>query len=270
MLGIDITMPINSLVVNDITTIFFDMNGTLRKREPHEATQRAALQRILDLLGKQTVPDGYWEELTERQKAYSQWAQENLLQSSEEEIWTRWILPDEPRERIAPIASELMLAWGMRKGHTIPQPGAQKTITELKHRGYRLGVISNSMSTLDIPQSLQAFEWKGYFEAVVISSEFKHRKPAPEPFLEAARVLNVLPAHCAYVGNRISKDLVGCKQAGFALGILLDPSGESRVSEKDQITQPDLAIRSLSQLLEVFPGHSQMPNTRLIDQVETP
>jgi HAD superfamily hydrolase (TIGR01509 family) len=238
---------------HDIEAILFDMNGTLRAREPHEPTQRAAIKRILELLGKENASDDYWEELTRRQKAYSQWAQANLLQLSEEEIWTRWILPDEPRERIAALAAELMLAWSERKGRTVPIPGAQETIVELKRRGYRLGVISNSMSSLDIPRSLDAYGWNEYFDVVILSSALKRRKPAPEPFLEAARALKVKPANCAYLGNRISKDVIGCKRAGFALGIMLEPPGKLHREEQDQTIQPEAVIHSLRELLDMFP-----------------
>jgi putative hydrolase of the HAD superfamily len=240
-------------VVGVIDAIFFDMNGTLRMREPHEPTQRAAFSRMLELLGKEAVSDAYWEELARRQKAYSHWAQENLLQLSEEEIWTRWILPEFPRQQIALVAAELTLAWSERKGRTVPTPGAEETIVELKRRGYRLGVISNSMSSLDIPRSLDTFGWKEYFDVVILSSATKSRKPAPEPFLEAARRLNVEPDRCAYLGNRISRDMVGCKRAGFSFGIIIEPPGGPRKDEQGQNIEPDAVIHSLSELLKIFP-----------------
>ena len=245
-------MTIPAQALSRIEAIFFDINGTLRIREQHEPTQRAATRRILELLGKEDAPDTYWEELTRRQKAYSQWAQENLLQLSEEEIWTRWILPDYPYAQVEPIAAELTLAWMDRKGRTVPRPEAEETLVELKQRGYRLGVISNSMSSLDIPRSLDVYGWKEYFEVVILSSTVKRRKPAPEPFWEAARVLNVEPDQCAYLGNRILKDMVGCKLAGFGLGIILEPPGNPYVDGQDQTIQPEAVIHSLSELLDIF------------------
>jgi FMN phosphatase YigB (HAD superfamily) len=235
-----------------IEAILFDINGTLRIRELHEPTQQAAIRRILELLQKDVVPDSFWEELVRRQKAYGAWAQQNLVQLSEKEIWTNWILPDFPRSQIEPIADELMVLWSERKGWTVPRPGAEEMLNELKRRGYRLGVISNSMSTLDIPRSLDRFGWSGYFEVVVLSSFVKFRKPSPEPFFEALRLLNIAPGKCAYIGNRIAKDLVGCNSAGFGLGILLDPPENSRSDEKDLSIQPDLIIKSLSELLDIF------------------
>ena len=239
-------------VASNIKAILFDMNGTLRMREPHEPTQRAAFSRLRELLRKEDASDEYWEELTRRQKAYSYWAQEKLIQLSEDEIWTRWILPDIPRKQVEPVAAELTLAWSERKGRTVPKPGAEETIVELKRRGYRLGVISNTMSSLDIPRSLVTFGWKDYFDVVVLSSFIKFRKPAPEPFLEAAHMLGVLPSHCAYLGNRASKDIVGCKRAGFALGVIIEsPSGPCE-DEQNQLIKADTVIHSLSELLEIF------------------
>ena len=237
-----------------IEAILFDMNGTLRRREPDEPTQRAALKRMLDLLRIKDPPNGFWEELGSRYKSYGQWAQENLLQISEKDIWTRWLLPDIPCEQIEPVAAALTLAWSERKGRMVPKPEAEETLLKLKELGYRLGVISNSVSTLDIPHSLETFGWKNLFEVVTLSSAVKCRKPAPEIFWEATSTMKIEPAHCAYIGNRISRDVVGCKRAGFAMGIIIEPPGQRRADEQDQTIQPDAVIHSLNELLNIFPG----------------
>ena len=247
-------MTLLTPVLQKIEAILFDVNGTLRTREPHQPTQHAALERLLELLKIKDPPVAYWEDLARRYKVYSHWAQDNLLQLSEKEIWTRWLLPDVPPDQLEPIAAELTLAWSRRKGRMAPKPGAEETLRELKRRGYRLGVISNSLSTLDIPRCLDAFGWKDLFEVVVLSSAVKCRKPAPEIFWEATSRMKIEPAHCAYLGNRISRDVVGCKRAGFALGIILEPPGGPRPDEQDQTIQPEAVIHSLDELLDIFPG----------------
>ena len=236
-----------------IEAIFFDVNGTLRMREPHAPTQRAAVQRMLALIGEKDAGDEFWDELNRRHNAYRDWAQANRLQLSEQEIWTRWLLPDHSGERIGPAAAELTLAWSERKGRAVPRPGAEQALLALKSRGYRLGVISNSMSSLDVPRSLEAFGWNGYFEVVVLSSAVKIRKPAPEIFRAATDAMAVEPAACAYLGNRISKDVVGCKRAGFALGIVLEPPGQPQADQGEQTVAPDRVIQSLGELLDIFP-----------------
>lgn len=245
-------MPISG--VENVEAILFDMNGTLRMREPHEPTQRAAVQYMMELLGKSEFLESYWEELTQRHQAYQRWAQDKLIQLSEPEIWTRWILPEFPHEQIERSASQLTLAWCERRGRAVPVPEAEQTIVDLQRRGYRLGIISNSMSTLDIPRSLDVFGWRDLFDAVILSPILKHRKPAPQPFWEAARVLQLEPSQCAYVGNRISKDIAGCKTAGFALGIMIEQKERLAADPQDRTVKPDATICALSELLEIFPS----------------
>ena len=50
-------MVFPSIAVNNIEAILFDINGTLRVRELHEPTQRAAISRFLELLEKKDVPE---------------------------------------------------------------------------------------------------------------------------------------------------------------------------------------------------------------------
>jgi putative hydrolase of the HAD superfamily len=255
-------MAIQVQASRTIEAILFDMNGTLRMREPHEPTQRAAFERLQAMLGITDPSQTYWEELAGRYKAYGRWAQENLLQLSEKEIWTRWLLPDVPRQQIEPVAAELTLAWSERKGRVVPKPCAEEMLVELKRRGYRLGVISNSMSSLDIPGSLDAFGWKDLFEVVILSSAVKCRKPAPEIFLQATSSMDIQPLYCAFVGNRTSKDVVGCKRAGFSLAIVIESPGNTRPDELDQTIQPDAIIHSLHELLNIFPQRMS-PETKV-------
>jgi putative hydrolase of the HAD superfamily len=234
-----------------VEAILFDVNGTLRVREAHEPTQRAAFARLQELIGRNDVD---WDELSRRQKAYGDWAQASLIQLSEAKIWSRWMLPEYSRETIEPVAAELTLAWSERKGRTVPIPGAAEMLVGLRQSGYRLGIISNTMSTLDIPRFLETFGWEKYFDVVILSSDLKIRKPSPVPFQEAALRMNLPTSRCAYLGNRISKDIVGCKQAGFALGLIIEPPSGPRTDEHDQTANPDIVIHHLSELMDIFAG----------------
>ena len=238
---------------NGIAAIIFDIGGTLRERVQDAQFQAQATERLYELLGKPEVPVDYWEQLARRQDAYSAWAQEQLIESSEQETWTRWMVPELPRELIEPNAVELMIAWrDSRSGRAVPRPDAQRVIAELSARGYRLGVISNTTSSVDVPHSLEKHGLRKYFGSVILSSTSRCRKPAPEIFWEAARALNVEPARCAYVGDRISRDVVGSRRAGFAKAILIEARG-STTESRNGMVQPDMIIHSLSELLDIFP-----------------
>jgi putative hydrolase of the HAD superfamily len=236
-----------------IEAIFFDMNGTLRRRQPDEGTRLAATQRFLEILGKEEVPDLFWDELALRKKRYDRWAQEKLFQITEEELWCKWLLPEYPSDRIGPAAAALTLALSERKGRTFPLPGAEAALKELKKRGYRLGLISNSISSLDIPHSLEEFHWQELFEVVILSGMVRYRKPASEPFLEAVTRMGVTPGVCAYVGNHFSKDLVGCKRAGFCAGILLQSPEKLQTERSEPGYELEAVIHNLTELLDIFP-----------------
>jgi putative hydrolase of the HAD superfamily len=235
-----------------IQAILFDMNGTLRVREPDDATQKAACTRIAQLLHRDCLSQSFVELLKERYQEYGKWAQANLIQLSEAEVWTKWLLPDQDPAGVAPVAAELTLAWSRRNGKPVSVPGAWETLSALKRRGYHLGVISNSLSSLDIPQSLESFGWEDLFDIVVLSSMLKRRKPDPEVFLHAASRLGIEPQRCAYVGNRFSKDVPGCLQAGFSQALIVRVEGSSATEEFEGIPYEYAVVHSLNELLEKF------------------
>jgi FMN phosphatase YigB (HAD superfamily) len=246
-------MSNNYFLSASISAVIFDMGGTLRTREPHEPTQQAAIARMIALLGIEKATDTYWAELQRRYRAYAVWAQEHLIESSEAEIWTRWMVPELPRERIEPAAKELTLLWRRRVGIATPKPDAEQTIAELYRRHYRLGLISNTISSIDVPLSLEAYGWRKYFEVVLLSSTSKRRKPDPYLFWEATTAMHIDPACCAYVGDLTSRDVVGSHKAGFGMAILIKNPGPVREEEKSQTEQPEATIHELSELLEIFP-----------------
>jgi putative hydrolase of the HAD superfamily len=243
----------STLPVEKIKAIFFDVNGTLRRREPHAASQQAAYHRMLELIGREEVPADYWDRIAARYKEYSDWAQGRLMQLTESEIWTKWLLPDEPAARIAVNASELMLAWGRRKGRVVPLDGAENVLQSLLGRGYILGLISNTMSTLDIPGFVERQGWGKYFKVIMLSAFERTRKPAPDLFHKAAQLAGVSAVECAYVGNKFSKDIIGCKRAGYALGIILQLVDKPYSEEESQEVRSDIVIDSLDDLMSIFP-----------------
>jgi HAD superfamily hydrolase (TIGR01662 family) len=157
-------------------------------------------------------------------------------------------------------AIELMIAWrDGRSGRATPRPDTRRVIAELSARSYRLGVISNTTSSVDVPRWLEAYNLQQYFGVVILSSTSRCRKPSPEIFWEATRALGVEPARCAYLGDRISRDVVGSKRAGFARAILIEARG-SYTEPRAGAAQPDAIIHSLSELLEIFPARERASN----------
>jgi putative hydrolase of the HAD superfamily len=244
------------LAVRNIEAILFDMNGTLRQRIQDEAWQRQYAERLFTMLGIPAMPVSFMEELTRRWKSYTEWANEHEASLSEADIWIRWMMPELPRERIVPQAAALMLVWQNRKGPTVLKPNALETIAELSRRGYRLGVISNTTCTTDLPLFIEQNGLEKYFQIVILSAVSGYRKPNPEIFWKATRSMDLDPAQCAYVGNKISYDVVGPRRAGYGMAIIVESAEGVLKNEPDQTEKPDAVARNLSELLDLFPLHA--------------
>jgi len=74
-----------------------------------------------------------------------------------------------------------------------PMPGAADLVAELKGRA-PIALASNSWRRL-IAVALHAASLTDAFDVVVCGDEVPHPKPAPDIYLEAARLLGVDPAH---------------------------------------------------------------------------
>jgi putative hydrolase of the HAD superfamily len=241
-------------MTTDIEAIFIDVGNTLRilvKDEPYQAQAR---QKIATLVGTQESPETFCARLDERYKVYRKWAFETLLEASEKELWTRWMLPDFPADKIAPLSGELTFLYRQTMGRRFAQPDAKQVVVELTRRGYRLGILSNTITEREIPEWLEEDGFSQYFPTVILSSLFGHRKPGPEIYLEAARQAGVSPARSAYVGDNPSRDVLGARQAGFGMVIIMMEPAELEKEPPTGENKPDLIIQKLSDLLDIFPA----------------
>jgi len=150
-----------------------------------------------------------------------------------------------------------MLVFRRLKGPHVLKPHAVPVIAELVQRGYRLGIISNTTSTTDLPRFMDEWGLQQYFEVVILSSVCGVRKPNPEIFWQATRALGIDPALCAYLGNNISRDVVGAHKAGFPLAMIIEPKTDYLRNEETPAEKPDLLIHELVDLLDVFPPRSK-------------
>jgi len=238
---------------HDIQAIFIDVGNTLRILVEDEPYQAQARKKIATLVGAQESPESFCKRLDERYKVYRKWAFETLTEASEKELWTRWMLPDWPSERVAPHSGELTYLYRQTMGRRYAQPDAKQVIDELSKRGYRLGILSNTITEREIPEWLEQDGLTQYFPAVVLSSIFGRRKPGPEIFWEAARRIGVEPARAAYVADNPSRDVPGSRRAGFGMVIIMLEPAELEKKDLTGENKPDLIIHRLSELLDIFP-----------------
>jgi len=237
----------------DIVGIFLDVGNTLRiviKDEPFMADAR---QRLADLTGAKMSADAFVKLLEERYQVLRKRAKEKLIEASEKEMWTQWMLPDFPVEMIAPLSGKLTRLWRDCDGRRVPRADAKETVLELHRRGYILGIIANTITETEIPDYLATDKLTEIFKTVVLSSKVGIRKPNPEIYWEAARRIGVEPAKCVYVGDNPLRDAEGTRLAGYGMFILFYEPATLAKEPTTEDVKPDFVIREMKELLDIFP-----------------
>lgn len=173
-----------------------------------------------------------------------------------EEVWRRYYLAGyafDP-ERLRPIAETLCFLWNETRNDIVMRPGLPETLEALKQAGYRLGIISNTVSRTHVPWKIAEYGLSRYFELVLSSSVSGLRKPDPAIFALAERAMGLERTELAYVGDTISRDVIGAKKAGWACVIrVLNQKEREGVRKREAALEccgytPDLLIRELDEL----------------------
>lgn len=238
--------------------ICFDVGGTLRFSRRDPALRLSALSKLKDMLAWQGQDDDLETTLSDRENNYRVWCRKTLLESSETDLWTKFMLPDRQRTWVTQHALSLNQLWRGRRARSL-FPEVVDVLHTLYDRGYTLAIISNTTSSIEVPELLEKSGLKDIISCVILSTTFGRRKPDSSLFLSAARQLGVLPVNCAYVGNDPTRDLVGARQAGFGPVYL-----RRKVTGQDEYLddengypqelemQPDGYLKTLDDLLEIF------------------
>jgi len=241
----------------DIEAIFLDVGNTLRVVIEDPEFMCQAKKDLMTLVGAREPEHEFFEGLDARWKAYRKQSKASLVEASEKELWTKWLLPDYPAEEIGPLSGRLTRLWRDHDGRRLPRPDVKATVIELHKRGYILGIIANTITETEIPDWIESDGLTPYFKAVVLSSRVGTRKPDPEIYWEAARRVGVEPAKCAYVGDNPVRDVEGTQRAGFGkMIILIEPATLAKEPSNTEL-KPDYTIRTTSELLDLFPARNE-------------
>lgn len=239
-----------------IDAIFFDLGGTLRILHDDPPYQEKAIKRLAELAGTDMDPKAFLDFCDERYEDYRKEIFVTNREATESEMWIKWILPEYPHERLMENAVEMSLMYRMAKGHRLLVPNGREAIETLYARGYKLGIISNLITSREVPDWLEEDGLTKYFDPVLLSAVIGLRKPDPEIYRYACREIGVEPARCASVADNLARDFTGSKQAGIGMNILF-MSEEKFEKKKATITdenRPDVIINDFIELIDMFPG----------------
>jgi putative hydrolase of the HAD superfamily len=95
-------------------------------------------------------------------------------------------------------------------------PDSRDTLTLLRERGYRLGLLSNTWWAAEWHNSdIAAHGLADLLDELVYTSDQPHSKPHPSVFREISGRLGVEPAACVMIGDRQIDDIAGAKGVGM-------------------------------------------------------
>lgn len=238
----------------NITAIFFDLGNTLRILHKIPEHMEEGKRKFAQLAGTDLSPDDFLEMINDRYEGYRKWCFRTELESTEQELFTKWLLPEYPRERVLENAVEMAFQYRQCSGKRLVVPNGPEVIDTLHKRGYRLGIISNLITSEEVPDWLEDSGLGKYFDPVLLSCVCGLRKPGTDIFHLAAKEAGIPEEKIAFVGDNINRDLPGSKKAGYGVNVLFtNPDTLSRKPITDE-NRPDAVIFRFIQLLDLFPG----------------
>ena len=110
-----------------------------------------------------------------------------------------------------------------------PIDGVVELLKSVKDKGLKTAVASSSSYDY-IYAVLDRFNIRSYFDAVVSGEDMENGKPAPDIFLETARVLNSSPKECVVVEDSHNGVLAGVRAGMKVVGYVNESSGNQDLS----------------------------------------
>jgi HAD superfamily hydrolase (TIGR01509 family) len=192
--------------------VLWDMDGTLIDSEPHWLRSERELAEAHNF--DWTEEDGKslvglsLPESSEifREKIGSDMSSEEVI-----EHWTRSVSSGLEKEII----------W---------RPGAKELLRELRRRGVKTALVTMSLRSM----ALQVVDAMGFnaFDVVVAGDDVVHGKPHAEPYLKAAKLLDVEPKNCVAfedsISGILSAEAAGTKAVGIP-NVMMIPAREGRI-----------------------------------------
>lgn len=228
-----------------ITTVLFDMGGTLEDIWVDEESTVRAIATLDDMLKGWGLDPGVDRDALRRSvdagwKRYDAVRCVGDVELKPVEIWCDYILTDFsfPREALAPHCEEIAHMWEVTYYHRFLRPRVAEMLSELQALGLKLGVISNTAALYQVFDTLEEYGIRNFFRDVTLSSVTGFRKPNGDIFTVSLRQVQSRPEECVYVGDTLSRDVVGSKRAGFACAIQI---GSKLTRDKDSLVETDLA-----------------------------
>lgn len=240
-----------------VKSVFFDMGGTIETFWYSPEMRLQVTPELLAVLRSAGIDlritsHKMYNLVSTGLSRYHQWRLSSLDERSPYHVWKDYILPDYPHthKQLARIADELMVWIETHYYRRTMRPEIPEVLDAIQKMGYKVGLISNVNSRGQVPLNLTEYGIRHHFDPIVLSSEYGRRKPDPSIFHYAARLSCTPTSECIYIGDRISRDILGARRAGYKLAIQI--RHDFIHGESDEGATPDLIFSDMYELLAML------------------
>jgi putative hydrolase of the HAD superfamily len=247
------------MAMNPIRAVVFDMGGTLEDLTYDDAIRQEATRGLRELLIERGLDPGL--DLPDLQaavlsgmRAYQAWREKSEIELPPERVWTEYVFPDRglSRERLVAAAEDVTFFYEAHFQARRLRREAPTVLDALHKKGFRLAIISNVISRQLVQSKLAEYGIARYFDPVVTSSDFGRRKPNARIFEEAARLMQLPPEACAYVGDTVSRDVIGARRAGYGLVVQVESFLTAKADSGTDRVPPDAVIEDLREVVDLI------------------
>lgn len=179
-----------------LKAIIFDMDGVLIDSEP---VHLESFKRLMDSLSVSFDRDYYLQ----------------FIGSTTDYMWNKVITDYNislSKEELMAKSDDFVKEINGADGYPVME-GAADLIHRLSNAGIKLAVASSS-GMERIESTLDKLGVKELFTGIVSGLQVKNPKPAPDTFLEAARLLQVMPDECIVIEDSLN-GMKAAKNAGM-------------------------------------------------------
>ena len=244
-----------------IRAVVFDLGGTLHLCSSTEGRKLWFARRLIDRLGEYGIelaiePVALARQLDANAAAYKRDVEASMRELDPAVIWNDYYLKEQQLglETLAPVAEELSFLYDYERVCNLRRPGLLDCMRALRDDGLRMGVVSNIISRTIVQHFVAEYGLSEFMECVITSAGTGIRKPDPAIFRVAEKELGLPPEELAYVGDTLSRDVRGVRNAGWRLAIqIYSPSAARRDKGLAEMGyKADYNIESLMEIPEII------------------
>jgi putative hydrolase of the HAD superfamily len=221
--------------------VIFDFDGTLvDSYSPRKIAHRRIAAFLLDNLGVKST--------TTNKRTMTQIISKLDVEMNQNKKYDRNVWWNEAAKRYFNRSTQITeplltqastIYWETLKERSPVYPGVKSTLRTLRHRGIKIGVVSDTDGLKGMKmERLESSGLREFFDAIVVAGEDTVEvKPHSEPFALISERLGVQPEMCVSVGDNPETDVDGGLKLGMKVVIV-----KSKETKNEKGSHPYLIV----------------------------